>query len=96
MSVALGKNKTFDRFVGRLKDSVKNTADIEARARSITQGIALAVQGALLVRFAPDYVADAFCASRLSADSAFGGGAFGTLPGNTDFGALLARAWPAL
>jgi len=29
--------------------------------------------------------------SRL-ADAAFGGGAFGNLPGNTDFGALLTRA----
>jgi putative acyl-CoA dehydrogenase len=95
ISGALGKNKNFDRFVGRLKDSVKNTENIEARARSITQGIALAVQGGLLLRFAPDYVADAFCASRLAADSPFGGGAFGALPGNTNFGALLARAWPA-
>lgn len=94
ISVALGKNKNFDRFVGRLKDSVKNTENIEARARSITQGIALAVQGGLLLRFAPDYVAEAFCASRLSGDAPFGGGAFGTLPGNTNFGALLARAWP--
>jgi putative acyl-CoA dehydrogenase len=96
ISTALGRNKNFDRFVGRLKDSVKDTENIEARARSITQGIALAVQGALLVRFAPDFVADAFCASRLAADSPFGGGAFGALPGNADFGALLARAWPAL
>jgi putative acyl-CoA dehydrogenase len=95
ISAALGKNRNFDRFVGRLKDSVKDTGNIEARARTITQGIALAVQGGLLVRFAPDYVADAFCASRLAADTPFGGGAFGALPGNTDFGALLARAWPA-
>ena len=69
---------------------------MEARARAITQGIALAIQGGLLVRFAPDFVASAFCASRLTAESPFGGGAFGMLPGNTDFGALLARAWPEL
>ena len=96
ISSALGKNQNFDRFVGRLKDSVKDTKNIEARARSITQGIALAVQGGLLLRFAPDYVASAFCASRLAADAPFGGGAFGALPGDTDFGALLARAWPEL
>ena len=62
-------------------------------ACGLAQGIALAVQGALLVRFAPDFVADAFCASRL-ADSAFGGGAFGNLSARTDFASLLARAWP--
>ena len=93
---ALGRDQRLDKFVSRLKDEMRKPEHIEARARAITQGIALAVQGGLLVRFAPDYVADAFCASRLSADSPFGGGAFGALPGNTDFGALLARAWPEL
>ena len=91
---AIGRDARLDRFVARLKDEMRKPDNLEARARGITQGIALAVQGGLLVRFAPDYVADAFCASRLSADSPFGGGAFGALPGNTDFGALRARAWP--
>jgi putative acyl-CoA dehydrogenase len=49
---------------------------------------------ALLVRFAPDYIADAFCVSRLTS-SPFGGGAFGDLPAGTDFAAILERAWPA-
>ena len=92
---AIGRDPRLDKFIARLKDETRKPEHIEARARAITQAIALAVQGALLVRFAPDYVADAFCASRLAVDSPFGGGAFGTLPGNTDFKALLARAWPA-
>ena len=72
---ALGRDARLDRFVARLKDEMRKPDNIEARARGITQGIALAVQGGLLVRFAPDCVADAFCASRLSADTPFGGGA---------------------
>ncbi len=66
----------------------------EAHARVLTQRIALAMQGALLVRFAPPAVADAFCASRL-APQAFAGGAFGLLPPQADVAAILARAWPA-
>ena len=47
------------------------------RARGITELMALALQGALLVRHAPAAVADAFCASRLGARWT---GAYGTLP----------------
>jgi putative acyl-CoA dehydrogenase len=49
------------------------------------------VQGALLLRFSPDFVAEAFCASRLAGDW---GHAFGTLPGGAAFGEILKRAWP--
>ena len=91
---AAGRDVRLDKFVESLKVEMRKPADIAARARAITQSIALAVQGALLVRFAPEYVADAFCASRFSAESPFGGGAFGVLPGGTDFDRLLARAWP--
>ncbi len=61
--------------------------------RQVAQAIAALVQGALLVRFAPDFVADAYCASRLG-PSIFGGGAFGNLPAGTDVAAILERAWP--
>ena len=50
--------------------------------------MALALQGSLLVRYAPAAVADAFCASRLAATRAC---AFGTLPAGTDFGAIVER-----
>ena len=53
---------------------------------------ALVLQGSLLVRHAPEPVADAFCATRLGGD---GGRAFGTLPPGTDVTAILDRAWPA-
>ena len=53
------------------------TAD-EGAARRLVESMALVLQGSLLVRHAPAYVADAFCASRLAGDR---GQAFGTLPG---------------
>ena len=90
---ALGRDRRFDAFVARLQDGLRRPEDMEARSRQVTQAIALAIQGALLVRFAPPPVAEAFCATRL-ADAAFGGGAFGTLPGNSGFDAILQRAWP--
>ena len=88
---ALGKNPAFDRHVAQLQKDLRDRDGIEARARRITQDIALAMQASLLLRFAPPYVSEAFCATRLSGDW---GHAFGTLPKNTGFEAILQRAWP--
>ena len=91
---AAGRDRRFDAFADTLKDALRRPENLERRARQLTQGIALLVQGALLLRFAPDFVADAFCATRL-APSEFGGGAFGNLPGGSDLAAIIERAWPA-
>ena len=55
--------------------------------------MAVALQGALLVRHGDRAVADAFCASRLAGDR---GLAFGTLPSGVDFRRIIERARPAL
>src|SRR3954470_24466604 len=57
-------------------------------ARRAVEELALAFEASLLVRFAPDYVSDAFCAAR------FGGGGrvYGTLPAGIDGAAIVARA----
>lgn len=65
---------------------------LERRARSIVEALALAMQATLLLQNAPLYVADAFCATRLSQQ---GGRAWGTLPASVDCAAIVARAWPA-
>jgi putative acyl-CoA dehydrogenase len=91
---ALGSDARLDAFAARLKDELRRPNDLEGQSRRVAQAIAMLIQGALLVRFAPDYVADAFCASRLTTSS-FGGGAFGQLPTGTHFEAILDRAWPA-
>ena len=62
---------------------------IEPEARRIVERVALALQAALLIRNAPAMVADAFCTTRLVADSGY---AFGTLASGTDFAAIIDRA----
>ena len=65
----------------------------EAQARALNRDLALALQGALLVRFGPPALADAFCAARLGEER---GGAFGVLPRGVDTNAIIERATPAL
>jgi putative acyl-CoA dehydrogenase len=55
--------------------------------------MALALQGALLVRNSPPAIADAFVASRLAGDA---GLAYGTLPAGVDYEAIVARHRPAV
>lgn len=86
---ARGGDTRLDRFVATLETEMMDTADAEARARRLAERLVLAVQGALLVRHAPQAIADAFCASRLSGES---GRAFGTQPAGLDFQAVLDRA----
>ena len=86
---ARGADARLDASIGRLKDQFADPATLEARARRVVEGMALCLQGSLLVRHAPDAVADAFCASRLSEDR---GLEYGTLPPGTDFEAIIERS----
>ncbi|HYV65560.1 MAG TPA: isovaleryl-CoA dehydrogenase [Myxococcales bacterium] len=63
----------------------------EGQARRLVEALALALQGALLVRHGAPEVADAFCASRLSGDW---GRTLGTLPPAVDVAALVERGQP--
>ena len=56
-------------------------------ARRAVEELALAFQASLLVRFAPPFVADAFCAARLGGE---GGRVYGTLPAGVDGAAIVA------
>jgi putative acyl-CoA dehydrogenase len=89
---ARGAEPRLDRFLQRL-DTVLAARPDEAQARRLAEMLVLAVQGALLVRFAPPAVADAFCASRLEGER---GAAFGTLPASADAAAIVERAAPAI
>jgi putative acyl-CoA dehydrogenase len=88
---AQGRNAAFDRFSGQLKDRIADAAEHESAARRLAQDVALTVQASLLLRHAPDYVADAFCNSRLTGDWGY---AFGTLPPRAPFEPIIARAMP--
>ncbi|GAA3293966.1 hypothetical protein GCM10020295_17280 [Streptomyces cinereospinus] len=60
------------RLDAAIKDLLTELADLEgaeARARRLVERLALVLQGALLVRYAPPEVADAFCAARLGGDA---------------------------
>jgi putative acyl-CoA dehydrogenase len=81
-------DSSLDPYVARLRSDLADVADIETRARSLVERLALALQGSLLLRFGDAAVADAFCASRLAGDW---GRAFGTLPSGTDFERVIER-----
>jgi putative acyl-CoA dehydrogenase len=91
LAPAVGRNAAFDRSVATLKAAFARPDGLEAEARRIVEQLALIVQGSLLIQFAPEPLAAAFCASRLGGDW---GNAFGTLPAGSDFGAIIERAWP--
>ncbi len=90
LRAARGADRRLDAHLAATEAAVSH-AD-EAQGRRLVETLAVALQGALIVRHAPAAVADAFCASRLSGDR---GHAFGTLPGGVDLPALVDRARPA-
>jgi putative acyl-CoA dehydrogenase len=73
---------------------MRSAPDDPGVARRLAEGIALAAAAAELIRHAPDFVADAYCASRLACDS-FTGMSFGSLPQSVDARRIAARAAPA-
>jgi len=89
VELAAGADARLDAAVGDVKDSLADTAAIEARARRIVERLALILQGSLLVRHGHPAVADAFCATRLGGDW---GHAYGTLPPGADVAAIIERA----
>jgi len=86
-----GGDHRLDSAVEKLKASFADVASLEHRARTVVGEMALALQGALLVRYVHPAVADAFCASRLSGEW---GTVFGTLPTGLDLTSILDRATP--
>ncbi|WP_420880924.1 acyl-CoA dehydrogenase family protein [Rhodococcus sp. (in: high G+C Gram-positive bacteria)] len=86
-----GGDHRLDSAVEKLKASFADVASLEHRARTVVGEMALALQGALLVRYGHPAVADAFCASRLSGEW---GTVFGTLPTGLDLTSILDRATP--
>ncbi|WP_031005210.1 acyl-CoA dehydrogenase family protein [Streptomyces sp. NRRL F-5727] len=88
---ARGADPRLDRAIRGVLAELADLEGVEARARRLAERMALVLQGALLVRWAPPEVADAFCAGRLGGDT---GSAFGTLPHTLDLRAVVERARP--
>jgi putative acyl-CoA dehydrogenase len=91
VALAHAADARLDAAAANLRSDLADPTDVEARARSIVERMALVFEASLLVRFAPSEVADAFCSSRVGDG---GGLAYGTLPRGTDFRAIVERAAP--
>jgi putative acyl-CoA dehydrogenase len=89
IQLALGHDRRFDAFVQRLADRFSKSIG-EADARSVCESLGVALQASLLLRHAPGFIADAFCAGRLGEE----GRCYGTLPTGVDIDALITRARP--
>jgi putative acyl-CoA dehydrogenase len=96
LAQARGRHGNFDAALERFTTLIDGPAPPEAHARRFTQMFVTLVQGGLLLNAAADAgasaVADAFCATRLCAEAAWGAvfGAGGTTTGTA---AILNRAW---
>src|SRR5690606_15035443 len=76
--------------INKLQAALRDTDDIQYRARQLTEDIAVGLQAKLLLEAGNAAVSDAFIASRLKGH----GRVYGTLPRGLDIGALLARSAP--
>ncbi|MFD7921089.1 acyl-CoA dehydrogenase family protein [Streptomyces sp. NPDC059740] len=97
VEAASGADRRLDAAAAGVRTLLGELGDPERAqllARTLTERMALVLQGSLLVRYSSPAVADAFCASRLDGEW---GGAFGTLPPRADLAGILAgvRADPA-
>jgi putative acyl-CoA dehydrogenase len=96
LTLARGHSHALDAAIDAVDDLVVTAHGSQAPllARQIVERLAVTLQAALLVRWAPDVVADAFVASRLGGDH---GATFGTLGAGSAAYAprIVERAFPA-
>ena len=90
-ATARGADRALDRLCDRLLTAIEGLVD-EGQARRLSQDLALALQACLLRQSAPDFVFDAFCASRIAGNW---GQVFGTLDAGADLDAIIERARPS-
>ncbi|MFV0318655.1 MAG: acyl-CoA dehydrogenase family protein [Microthrixaceae bacterium] len=93
LDLAAGVNPALDNAIARVRKELGDPEDIESRARSVVESMAVAVQGSLLVRNGPPEVADAFCATRLGDHAS---AVFGTLPTGIATKAIIDRNRPTV
>ena len=88
-----GAHTDYDRELNWLAHAFDDPATLELRARHVVERMTLALQASILLRGGDPAVADLFCRTRLAGQQ---GLVFGTLPADSPFETLLARALPAL
>ncbi|MEO6588261.1 MAG: acyl-CoA dehydrogenase family protein [Pyrinomonadaceae bacterium] len=82
-------DKNYDKFLLKLKGEFSNLDNLEYCARIIVEKFALCLQAKVLLKTAPDFVAEAFCQSRLSENKNLN---FGTLPVGVETRKIIERA----
>ncbi len=87
-----GESRALDETVVDLRRMVYEEGLPELKARYLAERMAIALQAAQLLKYAPDYVSSGFCHTRL--DRA-GGTAFGALPTDVRMDAIIERVLPA-
>jgi putative acyl-CoA dehydrogenase len=88
---AAGADSRYDDALQNLLTEFADLSDLEYRSRRLAERIAVLLQASLLLRHAPDAVADGFVATRVAGD---GGIQFGTLPRGLNLDVILDRARP--
>jgi putative acyl-CoA dehydrogenase len=89
LELARGADPRYDAALKRLQAELGDSEQLPMRARRVAGLLALCLQASLLLRHAPDAVADAFCASRLDGDW---GAVLGTLPAGVPVRQVVDRA----
>lgn len=90
VSLALGKHTLFDQAVACLQAEFQNLDNLEFRARHVVDQLAVLLQAALLLQHAPDYVASAFCLSRLGQQGMHN---YGSLPVEVNARTIIERTY---
>ena len=91
--LARGADPRFDAAMDRLENDLPDLVRQEGQARRLVERLALMTSASLMLRHAPDNVADAFVASRIGGAWS---GHFGDLPAGLDATRIARRAAPAL
>ncbi len=86
-----GADSRLDAAVQSVQGAIADRDQLELRARSVVDHLALTLQASLLVEAGNNAVAEAFIASRLCSP---GVNNFGTLPAGLDLGTIVERADP--
>ncbi len=92
MREAEGEDARYDAALAGIEGELAEMARSEGQARRLVERLALMLQASLLLRHAPNAVAEAFIATRLEGGWA---GHFGDLPAWVDAAALARRAVPS-
>lgn len=86
-----GADRRMDALIEELKSLIRGEAIAETQARYLAGRMAVALQGAALLRGAPEAVSDIFLATRVSKP----GLVFGEIPVGMAIDRVVERAWPA-